>query len=296
MDGKKAIGRDGPAGRLKTAYSRREDGMLVEVNAMKTNYELSGGKNRPVVMLSHSLGSSLVMWQPQMKSLQDRFAVLRYDIRGHGGSQATGGTYSLDLMAQDAIGLLDVLRISRVHFVGLSLGGMIGLRLALNHPDRLQSLVLCDTSSRVSQEGAFNIQERIDTARKGGMEALADSRLERWFTPSFIRRNPPEVELLRKVFLATPVEGYVKCSQALLDFNDSHLLPRIKIPTLLIVGEEDPATPFTDSKTLQEGIPGAELVIIPAARHFSNVEQPEVFNKALLDFLEKRPKIGGRDE
>ena len=261
--------------------------MLIRVNAMKTNYDLSGGKGRPVVMLSHSLGSSLVMWHPQMKALQVRFEVLRYDIRGHGRSEVAGGTYSLDLMAEDAIGLLDVLRIARVHFVGLSLGGMIGLRMALNYPDRLQSLVLCDTSSMVSKEGALNIQERIDTARKEGMEALVDSRMERWVTPSFIRRNPPELELLRKQFLATPVEGYVKCSQALLGFNDSSLLPRIEIPTLIMVGEEDPATPVTDSRMLNEAIPNSELVIIPAARHFSNVEQSEVFNKALINFLER---------
>jgi 3-oxoadipate enol-lactonase len=261
--------------------------MLIKVNGMKMNYELSGKKDRPVLMLSHSLGSSLVMWHPQMETLEARYAVLRYDIRGHGRSEVTKGPYTLGLMAEDVIGLLDALRISRVHFVGLSMGGMIGLCVALNYPDRLQSLLLCDTSSIVSKEGYLNIQERIDTARDKGMEALVDARVERWFTPSFISKNPTELELLRKQFLATPVEGYIKCSQALQGLNYLHRLSEIKIPTLIMVGEEDPATPVTDSKMLNEGIQNSELVIIPAARHFSNVEQPEIFNRTLMDFLEK---------
>ena len=166
------------------------------------------------------------------------------------------------------------------------MGGMIGLCLALNYPGRLQSLVLCDTSAIVSKEGALHIQERIDTARNKGMEALVDTRMERWFTPIFIRLNPPELELMRKEFLATPVEGYIQCSRALQSLNYLHQLAEIKIPTLIMVGEEDPATPVADSKMLNEGIQNSELVILPAARHFSNVEQREVFNRTLTDFIE----------
>ena len=260
--------------------------MLINVNGMKVNYELSGKKDLPVLLLSHSLGSSLVMWQPQMECLEARYAVLRYDIRGHGRSEVPEGPYTLGLMAEDVRGLLDALKISRVHFVGLSMGGMIGLCLALNYPGRLQSLVLCDTSAIVSKEGALHIQERIDTARNKGMEALVDTRMERWFTPIFIRRNPPELELMRKEFLATPVEGYIQCSRALQSLNYLHQLAEIKIPTLIMVGEEDPATPVADSKMLNEGIQNSELVILPAARHFSNVEQREVFNRTLTDFIE----------
>jgi 3-oxoadipate enol-lactonase len=260
--------------------------MLIKVNGMKMNYELSGKKDRPVLLLSHSLGSSLVMWQPQMECLEARYAVLRYDIRGHGRSEVPEGPYTLGLMAEDVRGLLDALRISRVHFVGLSMGGMIGLCLALNYPGRLQSLVLGDTSAIVSKDGALNIQARIDTARDKGMEALVDTRMERWFTPSFIRRNPPEIELLRKQFLATPVEGYIQCSQALQGLNYLHRLAEVRIPTLIVVGEEDPATPVADSRMLNEGIPNSKLAIIPAARHFSNVERPEVFNRTLVDFIE----------
>jgi len=260
--------------------------MLIKVKGMKINYELSGKKDRPVLLLSHSLGSSLVMWRPQMGSLEARYAVLRYDIRGHGRSEVPEGPYTLGSMAEDVTGLLDVLGISPVHFVGLSMGGMIGLCLALNCPGRLQSLVLGDTSAIVSKDGALNIQARIDTARDKGMEALVDARMERWFTPSFIRRNPPEIELLRKQFLATPVEGYIQCSQALQGLNYLHRLAEIRIPTLIMVGEEDPATPVADSRILNEGIPNSKLAIIPAARHFSNVERPEVFNRTLVDFLE----------
>ena len=259
--------------------------MLIKANEIQMNYEWSGKKEGEVALLSHSLGSSLVMWHPQMDMLKARFRVLGYDTRGHGKSDAPKGPYTLELLGEDVIGLLDVLRIDKVHFMGLSMGGMIGQYLALSHSNRLRSLILCDTSSIVPREGHPAIQERIDTARSKGMEALVDPTLERWFTPSFIGNNPPSLQDIREQFLATPVEGYVGCSEAIRGLNYLDRLSGVNLPTLILVGEEDPGTPVSAAQAIHERIKNSRLVIIPSARHLSNVEQPEAFNKALSEFL-----------
>ncbi|HSB07737.1 MAG TPA: 3-oxoadipate enol-lactonase [Thermodesulfobacteriota bacterium] len=259
--------------------------MLMKANGIQMNYEISGKQEVQTVMLSHSLGSSLVMWHPQMDLLEPYFVVLRYDTRGHGRSEAPKGPYTLELFGEDVIGLLDALEIDKVHFVGLSMGGMIGQCLALNHPNRLHSLILCDTSSIVTKEGQPAIQERIDTARNRGMQALVGPTMERWFTPSFISKNPPGLGIIRKQFLATPVEGYIGCNEAIRKLNYRDQLSGIKLPTLILVGEDDPGTPVAAAQAIHERIKNSKLVIIPSARHLSNVEQPKVFNEALLGFL-----------
>ncbi|UCD81712.1 MAG: alpha/beta fold hydrolase, partial [Desulfobacterales bacterium] len=171
--------------------------MKINANGIDINYELTGRQGAPVVMLSHSLASSMVMWNPQLDSLEPQFKVLRYDMRGHGGSDAPDGAYSLELLAEDAVALLDALSIDTVHFVGLSIGGMIGQGLALNYADRLKSLTLCDTSAIMPDEAQAILQERIAAARKNGMADQVDGTLERWFTPEYLKANPPEVEMIR---------------------------------------------------------------------------------------------------
>lgn len=259
--------------------------MLIKANGIRVNYELSGKKGAPVVMLSHSLGSSLAMWDPQMDSLRSYFQVLRYDIRGHGGSEGPAGTYTLEILGDDAIGLLDALNINRIHWVGLSMGGMIGQRAALNHPNRLMSLALCDTAAVMPKESLSALRERIDTARVKGMSALVEPTIERWFTPSFLKRNSSILGLIRKQLLATSVEGYTGCSEAIGKLDHLDRLTEIQLPTLIIVGEEDPGTPVAAAEAMHERIRHSKLVIIPSARHLSNVEQPELFTRALLDFL-----------
>jgi 3-oxoadipate enol-lactonase len=259
--------------------------MLIKANRIQMNYEWSGKKEGEIVVLSHSLGSSLVMWHPQIDMLEACFSVLAYDTRGHGKSDAPKGPYTLELLGEDVIGLMDALRIDKVHFVGLSMGGMIGQYLALTHSNRLLSLTLCDTSSIVPREGHPAIQERIDTAGSKGMEALVDPTMGRWFTPSFIASKPPGLRVIRKQFLATPVEGYVGCSQAIRELNYLDRLSGVNLPTLILVGEEDPGTPVSAALAIHERIKDSRLMIIPSARHLSNVEQPEVFNKALSEFL-----------
>ncbi len=260
--------------------------MIIEANGIKINYQLSGKKGAPVVTLSHSLASSLAMWNPQMDALNSHFRVLRYDMRGHGNSDVTPGPYTLELLAEDVIRLLDALNIDRVHFVGLSIGGMIGQSLALNYANRIRSLALCDTASVMPAEAQPIWQERINKARSKGMEAQVDETMERWFTSSFLKQGSSMLKIIREQILATSIEGYIGCAEAIRKLNNLSRLSGIKMPTLIMVGEEDPGTPVSASQAIHERISNSKLVILPFARHLSNVEQTEAFNAALLEFLE----------
>ena len=259
--------------------------MRMKANGIQMNYELSGKKESPVIVLSHSLASSLVMWNPQMDALNPHFQVLRYDMRGHGKSDVTPGSYTLELLAEDVIGLLDALDIDRVHFIGLSIGGMIGQSLALNHLHRLRSLALCDSASIIPQEAQPIWQERINKALSKGMKAQVDETMERWFTPSFFKQSSPMLEIIRKQILATPVQGYIGCAEAIRKLNYLDQLSKIKIPTLIMVGEDDPGTPVSASEAMHKRLSNSKLVILPSARHLSNIEQAEAFNTTLLKFL-----------
>jgi 3-oxoadipate enol-lactonase len=228
------------------------------------------------------------MWNPQMDALNPHFHVLRYDTRGHGGTDAPSGSYTLELLGEDIVGLLDVLGMDRVHFIGLSMGGMIGQCLGLNHPHRFKNLVLCDTASIVPAESQPLWQERLDKVRKKGMEALSEETMERWFTPAFLRQNPPMVRLIREQILATSVAGYIGCTEAIRKLNYLDRISGIKIPTLILVGEDDPGTPVSASRAMHERIAGSTLVVLPSARHLSNVEQADLFNAVLLKFLKDR--------
>ncbi len=261
--------------------------MKVIANGIHINYEISGKVDAPVVVLSHSLGSSMAMWNPQMEVLETHYRVLRYDVRGHGGSDAPEGSYTLEQLGEDAIGLLGALGLNLVHWVGLSMGGMIGQYIALNHSDQLQSLALCDTAAVIPQEAQPVWQERINIALKEGMKALVQSTLERWFTLPYLNQNPPEVKLIRQHFLSTPVLGYIGCSKAIAGLNYLERLSEIKTPTLIMVGEEDPGTPVTASEAMYERILKSRLVVLPFAAHLSNIEQANAFNNALIEFLQK---------
>ena len=261
--------------------------MRIIANDLHVNCQLSGPERAPVVVLSHSLASSGIMWELQVPKLVTDFRVLRYDTRGHGGTDAPAGPYTLDSLGDDAVSLLDVLDIERAHWVGLSMGGMIGQNVALRYPQRLESLVLCDTTSRVPDEAKQIWDERIATAERNGMEALCDETMARWFTPAFLHRKPRELELIREQFLQTPTSGYVGCCQAIRELDYTDRLDGIALPLHIIVGDEDPSTPPEASRVIQSRIPGASLDIIENAAHLSNVEQPDAFNSSLSAFLGK---------
>jgi len=263
-----------------------EGKMYVRANGIEINYELSGEDGDPVVVLSHSLGSNLDMWDPQMEPLRRRYRVLRYDMRGHGKTQAPSPPYSFDLLADDAVAMMDGLQLEKVHWVGFSIGGMIGQAIALKHPERFKSLALCDTTAHLPPDAQPVWAERIRTAREKGMAALADATMERWFTPSYLKRTPPEMKRIREIFVSTPVDGYVGCSEAIRRLDHLEKLRKINIPTLILVGSEDQATPVSAAEAMKERMREAKLYVIPSAAHLSNIEQAEVFNRELLAFLE----------
>jgi 3-oxoadipate enol-lactonase len=259
--------------------------MRIEANGININYDISGKEDAPVVMLSHSLGSSSIMWDPQLPALEANYRVLRFDTRGHGGSDAPDGAYTLDMLGEDALALLDELDIDDVHWVGLSMGGMIGQNLALRAPNRLISLTLCDTTSQMPPEAQAAWAERIGIAGSQGMGALAASTMERWFTSPFLAQNPPAVATIRKQFEATPAAGFVGCCHAIRELDYIDRLPEIDMPTMIIVGAEDPSTPVAASQAMQDRIQGSRMSVIRSASHLSNVEQPEEFTGALTHFL-----------
>lgn len=261
--------------------------MFVTANGIRIHYELSGKKDAPAVILSHSLASSLKMWEPQMGMLESHFRVLRYNTRGHGRSETTPAPYTLEILGEDALGLLDQLGMDQVHWVGLSMGGMIGQAIALNHPKRLKSLALCDTAAIIPAEAQPIWDERIEGVRKIGMKSQLETTMERWFTPSFLNLNPPMLTLIKEEFLATPAEGYIGCAGAIRRLNYLERLGEINLPTFIMVGEDDPATPVSASQAIHEHIKNSKLVILPSTRHLSNVEQAEAFNTHLLKFLKE---------
>jgi len=260
---------------------------ICEANGIKINYRMDprndGDPSAPVVMLSNSLLSSYPMWDDQIDALTEHFQVLRYDTRGHGGTDAPEGPYSIDLFVADAIGLLDSLGIEKVHFVGLSMGGFIAQLIAAKYPERVISVTLCDTACVMPPASLWN--DRIETAETKGVEALIDGTLERWFTAPFHRTGVEAIDKIRDMIRATGVQGYVNCCKAIRDMDQRHILADIKTPTNIIVGEDDPACPVSAAETLNAGIAGSKLVILKNAAHLPNIEKKDEFNAAMMGFL-----------
>jgi 3-oxoadipate enol-lactonase len=261
--------------------------MKVKTNGIETSYTLEGPANAPVVTLSHSLATDVSMWEPQLAALRARYRVLSYDTRGHGGTEVPTGAYSLDQLADDAAALLGALGIRQTHWVGLSMGGMIGQALALKNPGLFKSLSLCDTSSRIPAEAKPLWADRIKTAETQGMEPLVEPTLARWLTAPFREKRKDVVDKVATMIRSTPPRGYAGCCHAIAALDLTDRLPAISIPTLVVVGEEDQGTPVAASRAINDKIKGSELVIIPAAAHLSNMEQPEVFTGAITKFLAK---------
>jgi 3-oxoadipate enol-lactonase len=259
----------------------------ITVNGIRVNYTLEGPATGPIITMSNSLASNLSMWDPQMSVLTSRFRVLRYDTRGHGGTEAPAGPYSLDELAEDVPALWQALGITRTHFIGLSMGGMIGQILALKYPQMLQSLVLCDTMSRVPTEAKPLWDDRIHAAETQGMEPLVEPTLARWFTEPFRQQGSPVLDQVRTMIRTTPSRGYAGCCHAIAALNLTDQLSAITLPTLIIVGEDDPGTPVAASRVIHDQIKGSELVILKSAAHLSNLEQPAAFNQALTAFLSR---------
>jgi 3-oxoadipate enol-lactonase len=259
--------------------------MQARIKDVVIQYELEGPEDAPCVTMSHSLASNLELWDLQLPVLRDAYRILRFDTRGHGGSSAPRGPYSMEMLAADVIALLDHLAIRRSHFVGISMGGMIGQVLACKHRDRVEKLVLSNTTSRVPTEMAPNWEERIRAAEAEGMNALAQQTLERWLSEEFRRSRPDVTAKIRNMILQTPVPGFAGCCRAISNFDVSRELSKVAVPTLIIAGEKDEGTPVSAAKAIHEQIDGSELYVVPGALHLTNVETADLFNKKLVEFL-----------
>lgn len=244
-----------------------------------------GPRSAPAVVLSGSLGSTLALWEPLLPSLRD-FRVIRGDHRGHGGSPVPRGPYTLAELGSDVIRLLDRLRIVRASFCGVSLGGMAGMWLAANAPERVDRLVLLSTSARLGPAAAWH--ERARTVRRDGAEAVADAVVARWFTPGFRRREPDVVRSMTAMVASTPREGYAACCEAIAEWNFEEHLSRIRAPTLVIVGENDEATPAPHAHAIAGRISGARVVVLGDAAHVPIAEQPERLSTLVLAHLTAR--------
>lgn len=256
---------------------------FLETNGAQIHYELSGPASAPVLVFSNSLGTNLTMWRPQVEALGERYRILRYDTRGHGQSAVTPGPYKISQLADDVLGLLDRLGIEKARFCGLSIGGMIGMTLALRLPERIHKVVLCCTAPTLGSAETWNA--RITSVQKGGMAAVTDAVLERWYTAPFRAKAPEQIQRTKQMLLTTPPDGYIANCEAIRDEDLREGIAGIQIPTLILMGKQDPVVPLADGRFMADRISGSRYVELSAA-HLANIEASDLFTKELAAFLE----------
>ena len=249
------------------------------------NVSVDGRESGPTLMLSNSLGCTLHMWEPQMAALAKEFRVIRYDRRGHGKSTVAPGPYSMERFGRDVLAILDDLNIEKVHWCGLSMGGMVGQWLGANAPERLGRVILANTTCYYPDP--TNWINRIKAVTEGGLAAIVDTVIQGWLTADFRERDPASTERMKAMLAASPKEGYLACCEALKTLDQRALLPAITNPTLVIAGRHDPATTLAAGEFIRSQIPKASLTILDAA-HISNVEQPHAFTDAVIGFVTQR--------
>ena len=247
-----------------------------------------GPADGPVLVLSPSLGTGHLMWDPQVAALTGRFRVIRYDPRGHGRSPVPPEPWEIADLAEDVVRLLDHHGIEKAHYCGLSLGAMSGIALAADHPDRVDRLVLCSTTAQFPSPDPWT--ERAETVRAKGTAAIAETVVERWLTPDYAAAHPEIVVRLKSMIEQTPDEGYAACCGAIARMDLRGALPRITAATLVISAEQDPATPPEFLQRIAAAIPGARLEVLSPAAHLANIEQPEEWTRLVIAHL------GGSDQ
>lgn len=264
--------------------------MLIPLRGRRLYYDLTGPESGPVVCFTHSLASDGGMWAEQLPPLLAAgYRVLRLDMRGHGGSDPVPGPYSMSALAGDVAIAIDALGLDRVHHIGLSIGGMIGQALAIEHGAKLKSQMLCDTLPGTLPDAKAAWAPRIEAVTSANsLAGIADATLDRWFTPAFKPKQPRRWKEIRDTVAATTPAGFLGCAAAILDFDFVPKLPSLKIPTLVVCGGEDPGTPPAQNKRIAELVPGGRYEEIANARHFPNVERTEAFNKIMLEWLAAR--------
>lgn len=251
--------------------------------SVDVHHSLEGPEGAPVVVFSNSLGTTGAMWDAEAAALSDRYQVLRYDTRGHGETPATPGPYIVSDLGGDVLALLDRLELERVSFCGLSIGGMTGMWLGVQAPERIERLVICCTGMQLPTAEMWN--ERAALVREQGMGAVIDVTMERWFTPAFPERSPEVVKRIREIFLTTDPEGYAGCCEALAEFDMRGQLGAITVPTLVIAGEDDPVGTPERAAAIGEEIEDSRVVILPDARHLAAVEQADAVTRELEQHL-----------
>lgn len=257
---------------------------MIDADGCQINVAIDGREQGPTIVLSNSLGSTIKMWEPQLAALGQQFRVVRYDRRGHGKS-GTGGPYSFERFGRDVLAILDALNIRKAHWCGLSMGGMVGQWLGANAPDRFEKIVLANTTCYYPDPTRF--QDRIKTVSKDGIASIADQVMASWLTEDFREREPGVTNEIRRMLLATPVEGYVGCCEALSTLDQRALLPKMSQPVLIVAGRHDQSTTVEQAEFMRKSIPRANLTILDAA-HISNVEQSHAFTDTLIGFLTQR--------
>jgi len=250
---------------------------------VELHHRFDGPAGAPVLVLGSSLGTTGAMWDDNVDALAQRFRLLRYDTRGHGESPVPDGPYSIDQLGADVLALLDRLELERVAFCGLSIGGMIGMWLASEAPQRVGRLVLCCTVPHFPPRELWD--QRIETVRAQGIEPMVEPALDRWLPPDVRAARPQAEEHLRALVRSTPAEGYAGCCEAIRDMDLRDRLPRIDAPTLVVAGSQDPSTPAEKVRTIAHAIPGARYAELEGAAHIANMARPEEFERAVLDHL-----------
>lgn len=251
-------------------------------------HDILGADDAPPLILGSSLGTTRDMWDPQQGALSVRLQVIRYDHLGHGASPVPVGPISLEELGRAVLGLADHLGVTRFHYAGLSLGGMVGMWLAINAPDRIDRLVLLCTSAHLPPADAW--RERAQVVRQHGCAAIADAVVDRWFTPSFAQARGDVVGPLKESLKATPPVGYAACCEAIADMDLRNDLQKIGAPTLVIAGADDSATPADGhARVIASAIPVAQLAVVQHAAHLANVEQPSAVTRLILDHLSPNP-------
>lgn len=258
----------------------------IRVGDIDIAYRWDGLTTGPVVMMAHAMGTSHRIWDWQLPKLYDRYRILRYDFRGHGNTDAPPGNYTLEQFVKDAVGIMDALELDKVHWVGISTGGMIGQGLGIYHGDKLLSLTLCNTTSKSTQWYRDQIAKRQAVVTEGGMTAGWEMTKRFWFTDAYVDEEGLNYHAIRKIFIKTPLLGYFGGTSAVANLNYKPLLHKVKTPTLIIAAGDDPITPLDHSEAINKRISGSHLEVIPGQRHFSNVEVPILFNTILRKGLD----------
>lgn len=264
--------------------------MLLPLDGRVIAYDLLGPDTGPVICMTHSLASDSGMWQEQVPPLLSAgFRVLRIDMRGHGGSGPVAGDYSMSALAADVAAVLDSLKLARVHYIGLSIGGMLGQAFAIEHPDRVLSAMWCDTMPATAPGAADAWSPRMKLVREANSLApLAEATVERWLTDAVKARNPNRWRQIRDTVVGTTPAGYLGCASAIMNYDFTEQLPNLKLPVLTVCGADDVGTPPAANRRIAELVPGGRYEEIANARHFPNVEHPDTFNRIMLGWLGAR--------